>query len=363
MGEYIMIKIVNAAYEDFIKDIVDKELFLYGAGKRAKTLYDYFHLKGKVKAVIDKNTQIHTFEGENEEIAVITLNEFEQSWKTEKSIFLITPTYVYIEIIEELEQNKNFENLRCYVASLIQDYYKTQNFDFTKGMALIPKKIHYCWFGEGAIPDQLKRYMESWQCFCPDYEIIRWDESNYDVTKNQYMKEAYECKKWGYVPDYARLDIIYEQGGIYLDTDVELLASLDKLLNDDMFCQFACLYEVNCGSGFGAIKGYPLIKKMRDYYDGRSFYNCDMTINVTPCMEYQNPVLKEYGFRLDNTYQNINGAVLYPSEVGNPKGRIGAVNNFTHRTLMCHHTSSTHRTDYERRRFVEGMNRLSKMLN
>ena len=88
---------------------------------------------------------------------------------------------------------------------------------------MIPKVIHYCWFGANALPESAIECIESWKQFCPDYEIIQWNETNYDVTKNRYMHEAYQNKKYGFVPDYARLDIIYTHGGIYLDTDVELI--------------------------------------------------------------------------------------------------------------------------------------------
>ena len=94
---------------------------------------------------------------------------------------------------------------------------------------MIPKKIHYCWFGENPMPDKDLENIESWKKFCPDYEIIRWDESNYDVNKIPYIKEAYECKKYAFVSDYARLDIIYHEGGIYLDTDVEIIKNIDFL--------------------------------------------------------------------------------------------------------------------------------------
>ena len=92
---------------------------------------------------------------------------------------------------------------------------------------MIPKIIHYCWIGGTPLPEIAKKCIESWKKCCPDYEIREWNESNYDFTQNVYMKEAYEVKKWGFVPDYARLDIIYRYGGFYLDTDVELLKSLD----------------------------------------------------------------------------------------------------------------------------------------
>ena len=92
----------------------------------------------------------------------------------------------------------------------------------------IPKQISYCWFGHNPLPKKVEKCIESWKKHCPDYEIIRWDESNYDVTKNQYIREAYEAKKWAFVSDYARLDVIYQYGGIYLDMDVELIKDFEK---------------------------------------------------------------------------------------------------------------------------------------
>ena len=98
---------------------------------------------------------------------------------------------------------------------------------------MIPKKIHYCWIGGNPLPELAIKCIESWKKYCPDYEIIEWNEKNYDFRKNQFMREAYDEKKWGFVPDYARLDIIYEHGGIYLDTDVEILQEnpFERFLN------------------------------------------------------------------------------------------------------------------------------------
>lgn len=97
---------------------------------------------------------------------------------------------------------------------------------------MIPKIIHYCWFGGNPLPEQYKKYMESWKKYCSDYEIVEWNESNFDVTQNQYCYEAYQASKWAFVSDYARLKIIYENGGIYLDTDVELIKDVTPLVAD-----------------------------------------------------------------------------------------------------------------------------------
>ena len=137
---------------------------------------------------------------------------------------------------------------------------------------MIPKKIHYCWFGGNPLPELAQKCIASWKKYCPDYEIIEWNETNYDITKNNYMNQAYENKRWGFVPDYARLDIIYTHGGIYLDTDVELIKPIDELLTLKAFAGVEQNSEyVALGLGFGAEKEHPTIKALRDYYDTLSF--------------------------------------------------------------------------------------------
>ena len=102
----------------------------------------------------------------------------------------------------------------------------------------IPKIIHYCWVGNSEKPKSVLKCIESWKKFCPGYEIKEWNESNYDFSKNEYMRQAYEAKKWGFVPDYARLDIIYNYGGIYLDTDVEIIKPFPKIVDGNGFMGF-----------------------------------------------------------------------------------------------------------------------------
>ena len=103
------------------------------------------------------------------------------------------------------------------------------------------------------MPGSLKRCIDSWKKYCPDYEIKRWDESNYDISKSSYMKGAYESKKWGFIPDYARLDILYNYGGFYLDTDVELVRSLDELRYQPAFSGVEKWSVVNIGGCSGAV--------------------------------------------------------------------------------------------------------------
>lgn len=136
---------------------------------------------------------------------------------------------------------------------------------------MIPKIIHYCWFGHNEKPEIINKCIESWQKYCPDYQIIEWNESNFDINSNQYMKEAYDDKAWAFVSDVARLMIVYENGGIYMDTDVELSASLDDWLDLNAFYIFESGRYIASGLGFGAEKHHPSVKQMLSFYESHSY--------------------------------------------------------------------------------------------
>ena len=137
---------------------------------------------------------------------------------------------------------------------------------------MIPKVIHYCWFGGQPLPESALKCIESLRRFCPDYEIKQWSEENYDVNKIQYIKEAYQEKKFAFVTDVARLDIIYSEGGIYLDTDVELIKSLDELLYNSLYLGMERAGRVNTGLGFGAEVNHPIVRDNLELYTDISFF-------------------------------------------------------------------------------------------
>ena len=157
---------------------------------------------------------------------------------------------------------------------------------------VIPKIIHYCWFGGNEKPEVIKKCIASWKEKCPDYEIKEWNESNFDVSINRYTKEAYDSKKWAFVSDYARLWIVYHYGGIYLDTDVELLKGLDDLLQYEVFMFFQNEVLVNTGQGFGGVKHHWLIKQIMDDYNNKCFIKSDGQLNTTPCPVMNTQVIK-----------------------------------------------------------------------
>lgn len=169
---------------------------------------------------------------------------------------------------------------------------------------MIPKVIHYCWFGRNEKSDLIKSCIESWQKYCPEYQIIEWNENNFDVNTCEYTREAYLARKWAFVSDYARLKIIFENGGIYLDTDVELKKGLDNCLNYHAWFAQDDIRYINTGLGFGACKGNLLLKKMLDIRSARSF---DMTI----CNAIDTPIIKEYlGYKQSRQSQIIKNTLL-----------------------------------------------------
>lgn len=161
-------------------------------------------------------------------------------------------------------------------------------------MNQIPKVINYCWFGGNKKTKLIEKCIESWKKYCPDYEIVEWNENNFDININTYVKEAYENKKWAFVSDYARLYAIYKNGGIYLDTDVELIKNLDDLLEYNLFLASENNVLINTGLGFGATKENKIIKKLLDSYDGIHFVNQESKeLDLTPCTDRNTETLKE----------------------------------------------------------------------
>ena len=213
---------------------------------------------------------------------------------------------------------------------------------------MIPKVIHYCWFGGKTLPLDVVKCIDSWKVQCPDYKIIRWDENNFDINCVEYVKEAYEEKKWAFVSDYARLKIIYENGGIYLDTDVELLKNLDLLLNNKFF--FAIEKDTNelhnveyinvaTGLGFGGEKHNTVILSLLEEYNNVHFKTCE-GIDLTPCPVRNTKALEKFGYKNENFLQQFAGGTVYPADYFCPQECNSIVSNYSSNTLAIHHYSA-----------------------
>ena len=207
---------------------------------------------------------------------------------------------------------------------------------------MIPKKIHYCWFGRGPMPELALKCLNSWKVNLPDYELIVWNEDSFDITTNQYVKEAYESRKFAFVTDYVRLYALYHYGGIYMDTDVEVLKPLDNFLNHKAFT--GCEDDMMCVTGtMGAEKEHSWIGDLLSGYENRKFLLPDGSFDKTPNTKViTNLTISKYGWIPRNKYQVLkNGIHIYPFDVFCAKQwRTGKI-TITHNTHTIHHFSAS----------------------
>ena len=213
---------------------------------------------------------------------------------------------------------------------------------------MIPKIIHFCWIGGTDIPEDVNRCIDTWKKFLPDYEIMRWSEENFDVNIIPYTKEAYEAGRYAFVSDYIRLFALYNYGGIYMDTDVEVLKNLDPLLQNHAFTGFEDTDRISAWL-FGSEKNNPLFKEFIDSYSERHFVKSDGSFDLTP-----NPVpitqkLTEHGLLLNNQYQELDFITIYPMDYFCPYNPYREGKNlFTKNTYMNHLFNGTWKSGKDR---------------
>lgn len=334
-----MIKLRDVSYQTFTKEIGKKKIICIGAGQQFHDLLRLWDeiIISKICLVCDSNPRQEKLTVGNKKIACIQTDRLAEEFiHYADSVILITTMYC-MDVYRKLESLLEAYEINCYVYTVMSLHVDDYIFKPLHSEPVIPKKIHYCWFGGNEMPYSNRKCLESWKKYCPDFEIIRWDESNYDVTKNQYMLEAYKAKKWGFVSDYARLDIVYRYGGIYLDTDVELIQGLDWLLNEDAFIGFQRNFCLGTGLGFGAVKNSEIIKQMREDYTNIYFINEDGTLNLKPCPYYQTEFLKKKGLKCNNLLQRVDVITVFPTDVLDAQGFSGGKIHKTHRTVGVHH--------------------------
>jgi len=211
---------------------------------------------------------------------------------------------------------------------------------------MIPKIIHYCWFGGARFSDNEERCITSWRNNCPDYQIVRWDETNFNIEENAYVKQAYLNKKWAFVSDYVRLKVLYDYGGVYMDTDVEVIKTYDSLLEHKLFCCFEDDNNVSIGT-VGAEKGNGFVRELLDSYKNRTFIKSnkemDMTTNLKIVTE---KLVKDYDLLLDGNLQRLNdGIVIYPKDYFIAKNYKTGEYNITENTYAIHHYNGSWLSD------------------
>ena len=204
---------------------------------------------------------------------------------------------------------------------------------------MIPKIIHYCWFGKNPLPPLAEKCLKSWEKYLPDYEIKEWNEENFDINMIPYTKEAYEAKKYAFVSDYARFWILYNYGGLYFDTDVEVIKPLNDIIKQGAFMGIESDVEptINPGLGLGAYPKMLFYKDILDKYTYQSFYNEAKTLNLKTIVEYTTEQLKLYGLTSTINIQHIADINIYPSEYFCPISIKDGKLRITLNTRTIHH--------------------------
>lgn len=211
---------------------------------------------------------------------------------------------------------------------------------------MIPKVIHYCWFGRKPLPELAQKCIASWRKFFPDYEIKEWNEDNFDVNIIPYTEEAYKARKYAFVSDYARFWILYKYGGLYFDTDVEVIRLMDDIIARGPFmgCENEVFEElipqmlgVNPGLGLGVNSGLALYKEILNLYSTLSFFNSDGTQNIKTVVSYTSELLMKHGMKCISDIQQVAGVWIYPKDYFCPKDYVSGKIKQTSNSVAIHH--------------------------
>ena len=200
---------------------------------------------------------------------------------------------------------------------------------------MIPKKIHYCWFGRGEKPKLAQKCIASWKKYCPDYEIIEWNEDNFDVDINGYTRWFYDQKNWAFLSDFVRVYVVNEYGGVYFDTDVEVVRPIDHLLEYGAFFAWENATNVASGLGFGAVKHHSVMQSLLGAY-AQLPAGEDGAFPVLRCPQLNTQALMPFGLVLDGSLQKLGDIVVLPVDYMNPYDDPTGRMNKTENTVSIH---------------------------
>ena len=209
---------------------------------------------------------------------------------------------------------------------------------------MIPKIIHYCWFGGNPLPELAVKCIESWKKYCPGFEIKEWNENNYDVRKIPYVSEAYDARKYAFVSDFARFDILYEYGGVYFDTDVEVIKDLSPIIEKGAFAGMEDAGRLNAGLGIASPASMEIFKEVLDSYEEDHFINPDGSMNYKTIVDRVSGIFYNHGLVKEDHVQEVKGVMVYPKEYFCPKDYLTGKMKITDNTYSIHHYDGSWRS-------------------
>lgn len=345
-GVYGLMILKTGTFNGMAQDVINSQskIVIFGTGVVGSTITPEilreYNLVDRIICCIDNdktrwNTHIQICEKTVEILSPEVLK------KLDGNITVLISISRYSSAYEQINNMKGTDKCSCYIVpSLCINSFKAKGEKETVKISekpLIPKKIHYMWFGGKKIPQQLQKCIYSWQKFCPDYEIVRWDESNYDIHKNIFLSQAYDNQRYGFVPDFARIDILYNYGGIYLDTDVELKKNIDDLLYQEAFCSVEKWQVINFGGCSGAVKGHKSLEPFLKNWSKRQIIREDGSLENISSGLIDTSIAIKSGYKINGRTQSIMGMNIYTYDYFHPYDYMTGRLDMTDNTYSVHH--------------------------
>ena len=340
---------VGYTFESYYKYTQNKRVIAFSVSAFLQLMADNYkelHLGEKIAYVVDndKSKDGTIFTIDKSKKVVKSLDYLLNDRLDDVVILIGSDRYAY-EIFVQLEQIDILSNVPCFILPLmISKKRDNDDFEFANqiktGGEGIPKIIHCFWLGDAPLDNMANKCISSFKKHCPDYDIRLWTSKNYNVKKNSYMYEAYKNRKWAYACDYARLDKLYTEGGIYFDLDVELVSNIDSVLQNEFFAGFGPLRDIELAS-FGSKPGNALIGEMLSAYDKRKFV-LDHSLSLMDVQPvFMDRFLERKGFEINGRYQKVNGCALYPREIFSPRNWFTGEEEIEEKSLGIHHCAGS----------------------
>lgn len=321
------VRFENCDLRAFCQQVDKKQIVLFGAGQAliawiAKVLVDS-GIDKQVQYIVDNGTDRTSIMVGNRSIPIFHPKKL----KDEKEVCVVITNVNYmLEMYQQLVDMELDDTISVYVMHFIMAVSCGEKVPDLENLLhidnrpqKIEKTINTFWFSNEPVPENYKRCIDSWYKYCPDFEIKIWNRDSYDCEQNSFMRKALSCNKWAFVSDYARVDVLYRNGGIYMDMDVEVVKKLDPLLGNDAFFSFDMHNDIGL-EVFGTKKKNPLLKNIMDKYKAAEFVPEKMVELAQP--RFIRSIVREFGVCLDGNMQCIEGMIFAPRSYFNPQDAV-----------------------------------------
>ena len=343
--------------ESYFEKLKTKDIICWGNGKHYRNItYPFLQKSGLIK-----NLKGFADASDKEKLAQID---------RDKTVILIAVTG-YDEILGQLKADERLSGFEAvpsiYLEALYEDMLllsvKKPPLNYRKeDKPVIPKLIHAIWFSGDPMPDLYLRCLESWKKYAPDYEIKIWNMETYKPDRCLFFEQAIEHKNWAFASDYARADLLYRYGGIYMDLDVEMLRPVDDLLYNDAYMSFESLDRIECGSGMGSRPGHPIIKEICESYEKRPYLKEDGTWDNSTCPVRYTQVIEKHGLKKDGGFQFVEDITVYPFEVLTGKSFDTGIIYSSDLSYTVHHHNGSWIPDPAHKAMNERYNKIQRFL-